>query len=240
MAGILEEKLREAACLGDVESVRALLSRNIDVNARNQVNGWTALHWACKRGNEQIVRLLLNNGADRTVENVQGQTAGDVCTYRNINELLGSAGAEPASAALKFVPNYLKNAPLNGKVDLEAIGTKHPDLLSMPNAVLPVMQNEDLVLKVKIHASPDPDFIEVELPRWKLTYDSLLKTCCEELGVAESLVERVRKLPDTRLRTDNDVKRLTDYQALELVLRGGESGNPYQSIGTCKDQTILY
>lgn len=100
------------------------------------------------------------------------------------------------------------------------------------------------MLKVKVHDSNDPDFIEVEIPRWKLTYNNLLKICCEELGIAESQVERLRKLPDTRLRKDSDVKRLKEFQALEIVLKTPVSvdkpSNRYQSISTCKDQTILY
>lgn len=34
-------------------------------------------------------------------------------------------------------------------------------------------------------------------------------------------VERVRKLPNTLVRRDADVRRMTDYQELELVVRGG-------------------
>lgn len=99
------------------------------------------------------------------------------------------------------------------------------------------------MLKVRIHGSSDPDFVEIEIPKWKLTYNTLLKICCEELQVSESQVERIRKLPNTRLRKDNDVKRLTDFQALEIVLKSNsadKSNNCYQSISSCKDQTILY
>lgn len=102
----------------------------------------------------------------------------------------------------------------------------------------------ELVLKVKLHGSSDPDFIEIEIAKWKLTYNNLLKICCEELEVVESQVERIRKLPNTRLRKDNDVKRLKDYQAIEIVLKSSlnneKSSNCYQSISTCKNQTILY
>lgn len=102
----------------------------------------------------------------------------------------------------------------------------------------------DLVLKVRIYGSNDPDFIEIEIPRWKLTYSTLLNVCCEELDIKISQVERIRKLPNTRLRKDSDVKRLIDNQSLEIVLKspggGGEKYNCYQSISTCKDQTILY
>lgn len=101
-----------------------------------------------------------------------------------------------------------------------------------------------MVLLVRIAGSTDPDFIEIEVPRWKLTYSSLLHICCQELEVKEAQVERIRKLPQTRLRKDSDVKRLTEMQALEIVLKppatNEKFSNSYQSISTCKDQTILY
>lgn len=36
----LEEKLREASHLGDLEGVEMVLRQNVDVNAKNDVNGW--------------------------------------------------------------------------------------------------------------------------------------------------------------------------------------------------------
>ena len=38
--------------------------------------------------------------------------------------------------------------------------------------------------------------------------------------VTRQVIERVRKLPNTVIRRDADVFRLTDYQELELVIRG--------------------
>lgn len=204
------------------------------------------MHWACKRGNERIVNVLLRNGADKSLRNFNNETCTDICTYRNINELLGGPSTTPKigdPAAYKFVPNYLRNAPLNAQVDVAPVKIKQSEFFGMQRTVLPTASNEELVLKVRIQGSPDPDFIEIEIPKWKLTYENLLKTCCEELYISEAQVERIRKLPDTRLRKDNDVRRLTDFQALEVVLRdvGTEkSTNCYQSISSCKNQTILY
>lgn len=245
---ILEEKLREATCIGDLEAVQILLHQNVNVNSQNPVNGWTALHWACKRGNERIARLLLDYGADKRLKNYKGEVASDICTYSNINELLGSNDTTKNSQghqdSNQFVPSYIKYAPLNPQVDVGPHRVKQPDFLSMPKTSLPAaLNNDELVLKVKIQGSSDPDYIEIEIPKWKLTYDVLLKTCCEELQISESQVERIRKLPNTRLRKDNDVRRLTDFQELEIALRnnsGDKSNNSYQSISTCKDQTILY
>ena len=44
----LEEQLRESACYGDVDAMTSLLQAGVNVNSVNAMNGWTALHWACK------------------------------------------------------------------------------------------------------------------------------------------------------------------------------------------------
>ena len=35
-----QEKLREAACIGDTVAVKELLDKGADVNSRNAMNGW--------------------------------------------------------------------------------------------------------------------------------------------------------------------------------------------------------
>lgn len=62
------------------------------------------------------------------------------------------------------------------------------------------------------------DFIEVDLDRSKLTYESLVSLLTKELGIDRQLLHKVRKLPNTIVRKDKDVQRLLDYQELELVL----------------------
>ena len=44
----LEEQLRESACYGDQDAMTSLLQAGVNVNSANLINGWTALHWACK------------------------------------------------------------------------------------------------------------------------------------------------------------------------------------------------
>ena len=54
------EALREACALGDVDAVASILqSGQVDVNNKHAMNGWTALHWATKRGHGTIVDLLI-------------------------------------------------------------------------------------------------------------------------------------------------------------------------------------
>lgn len=52
-----------AACRGDVDAVKALLARGVDVNAKDSSDR-TPLHYAAQTGKERIVRLLLDHGAD--------------------------------------------------------------------------------------------------------------------------------------------------------------------------------
>jgi len=40
ISSINEENLREAAAVGDVDKVEALIRRGVNVNSRNSVNGW--------------------------------------------------------------------------------------------------------------------------------------------------------------------------------------------------------
>jgi hypothetical protein len=37
---VLEESLREASCIGDIEGVEQLLNKGINVNAKHDINGW--------------------------------------------------------------------------------------------------------------------------------------------------------------------------------------------------------
>ncbi|XP_008995609.1 putative ANKRD40 C-terminal-like protein isoform X1 [Callithrix jacchus] len=76
----------------------------------------------------------------------------------------------------------------------------------------------ELVLKVRIQSPKENDFIEIELKRQELSYQNLLKVSCCELGINPEQVEKIRKLPNTLLRKDQDIQRLRDFQEVELIL----------------------
>ena len=44
-------------------------------------------------------------------------------------------------------------------------------------------KNKTIVLKIRIANQPDPDFIEMDLPRKKLTYTGVIAAMCDELDV---------------------------------------------------------
>jgi len=247
----MEEKLREAACFGDIDGVKELLSRGVNVNAQHDINGWTALHWAAKRNHLNIVNLLCNHGADKNIPTNKGEVAAQLTGEGVIKVLLNAmkgsgGGASPAPTTpkpavkrerveekLPITPNYLRDPPLAYQVDIEdrpapekkekektSNNSSHKiDKRLKLNNFRDEPETSELILKIRASNQADPDFIEIEIPRDALTLEYLVVMGCEELGLSSGNVDRVRKLPNTRLRRDKEVERLVNYQEIEFVLR---------------------
>jgi len=251
----LEEKLREAACFGDIDGVKELMGKGVNVNSQHDINGWTALHWAAKRNHLNIVNLLCNHGADKNITTNKGETAATLTTEGVIKVLLnaqkGGAAAVPGQRTpdkdvkreasqkpLAIVPNYIRDPPLAYQVDIgdrshiEKKARLEPDprdndyrynRRAAPNpSRQDFSRQQELIVKARVAGAAESDFIEVDLPRSALTLEYLIVLCSEELGVSASGVERVRKLPNTRLRRDKEVTRLVDYQELEFIMKEEE------------------
>jgi ankyrin repeat protein len=85
-----------AAYDGDLESVKLLLDRGVDINARGA--GFTALLWAVNRNDEALVDLLLKHGADVKAQDDDGLTVlVNATSYANITifRKLTANGADP-------------------------------------------------------------------------------------------------------------------------------------------------
>ncbi|MEJ1272194.1 ankyrin repeat domain 40 [Cricetulus griseus] len=112
-----QERLREAAALGDIREVQKLVESGVDVNSQNEVNGWTCLHWACKRNHGQVVSYLLKSGADREILTTKGEMPVQLTSRREIRKIMGVEEADDddelpqlkKESELPFVPNYLAN-----------------------------------------------------------------------------------------------------------------------------------
>ncbi|KAH0536387.1 hypothetical protein FGG08_006737 [Glutinoglossum americanum] len=58
---------------GDARRLSCLMNSQLDLNAR-QDNGTTPLHWAAENGNEDVARMILDNGAEADAVDKRGQT----------------------------------------------------------------------------------------------------------------------------------------------------------------------
>ncbi|XP_012523077.1 ankyrin repeat domain-containing protein 40 [Monomorium pharaonis] len=243
------ESLRERVCFGDRDGVEELLILGVDVNTRD-VNGWTALHWACKKGYMDIAFLLLKYGADKNLRSEIGETPASVCSKPFLSDferlcILHDSSLHAVTSTYA-PPDFLRAA--NSSTIRNNIHDK--------SRLLTPFQDE-LVLKIRVANTSDPDFIEVDLPRSELTYQALLHLCCKELDLNLQQIHKLRKLPNTKLRRDKDIQRLQNFQEVEVVIDTTNvyknmqntngitnslptlPANGYQSISK-KDQTILY
>lgn len=239
---VLEEKLLEVCSLGDHDHAVMLVQQNgARVNSQHAINGWSPLHWAAKRGHTSIVSFLLASGADKTIKNDKGQVPLDIATNRPIRELLGGdPNIEAPPDNLPIQPNYLQHpvfpysSPLSEKprktesapqsvpslslMTLNSHQRSNGVVQSSPESAHRPQPDQELVIKARVANITETDFIEVELSWDKLSFYNLMDTLTKELQVEPSLVQKIRKLPDTIVRKDKDVQRLQPFQELELVL----------------------
>ncbi len=93
-------QLIEAAGMGDTETVRSLLQEGVDVDAKNEVFGYTALILAARQGYAETVRVLLENGADVSTADRYGSTAlrwAEKNGHAEVVNLLKESGARGSS-----------------------------------------------------------------------------------------------------------------------------------------------
>merc|ERR1711879_198097 len=127
----LEEKLREAACFGDIDGVKELINKGVNVNSQHDINGWTALHWAAKRNHLNIVTLLCNHGADKNIKTNKGELPAaltsegviKVLLSANLNPSANSASPQPAKKEEK-----LAITPTNNREREQPVQEKRPRL----------------------------------------------------------------------------------------------------------------
>ncbi|KAM5260102.1 ankyrin repeat and SAM domain-containing protein 6 isoform 1-T1 [Hipposideros larvatus] len=67
-----------AAVMGQLPLVQLLVERHAEIDKQDSVHGWTALMQATYHGNKEIVKYLLNQGADVTLRAKNGYTAFDL------------------------------------------------------------------------------------------------------------------------------------------------------------------
>ena len=120
-------EVADAMMQGDRPAVRALLAKKADVNAP-QVDGTTALDWAVRANDLEMVELLLNAGAKASAANQLGATPILLAAINGnaaILERLIRAGADPNAPVSDTGDTALMIAARTGKVDAVKVLLDH-------------------------------------------------------------------------------------------------------------------
>lgn len=73
-------------------------------------------------------------------------------------------------------------------------------------------------LRKQLQGQEEEEFVEIVVNRPHTTLQQLLTICCTELAIEEKNISKLRKLPNTVMRNNQDVQTLRDYDELELVV----------------------
>ena len=144
--------------------------------SNNKSHGWTALHWAAYMGHDNIVELLLKNGASPNVQNDQGDTPLHKAAYTNRCSTVSLLLNYNCDVSLK---NSLgKKAILfceNGDVRELLIGAARSQDKQKEILLLDVSKRGDLRAIQDLVDSPDPPSINC------IDDDGKLNHCCIKL-----------------------------------------------------------
>lgn len=116
-------KLHEAASIGDVNLIKAELSKNPDINA--QFYGTTPLIVASIRGNLNAVKYLVEQGADiNYVNSTYGSSALNEASVMNQYDVVAYLISKGANVEQKYANSSAILEPYRGKSALEIATNK--------------------------------------------------------------------------------------------------------------------
>lgn len=96
----LRASLLTAVKTDNTADARKLIGKGADANSHDSPGGWSALHYAARNGNVEIVQLLLSAGAD---PNYVGTKNGQSGTVISLKPLIV---AESSLQLVRFPPPY--------------------------------------------------------------------------------------------------------------------------------------
>jgi ankyrin repeat protein len=115
--------LADTCAMGNVGGVQMLLKYGADPNYRESVSSNTALHYACEHFYTEIVKMLLDKGADPHAVNIEGQTP-LLCIKSSVKGLGSSADEAQVVKLMVAAGASLSATDLYGNGMLHQVSTE--------------------------------------------------------------------------------------------------------------------
>ena len=126
-----DTRVADAAMIGDVDTVHALIRQAVDVNSA-QGDGMTALHWAAYNGDAELAQTLLYAGANaRATTRLGAYTPLYMASKSGHADIVGvllEAGADPDTAAMGGITPLMMAASSGDAVSVRLLAQAGADV----------------------------------------------------------------------------------------------------------------
>ena len=150
----LNERLHKAAKLGKLKIVKRCLEYGANIDSRNHVLGWTALHYAAHNEHEDLVRFLaIDANANTEAKTFDGKIPKDLCDLGNTYTFLHRWEKEVARRKRQAVNDILKRSKMKARVNTRNKKKQQQqqqqrvnDLTHKDNKIIEMNDNEHFVI----------------------------------------------------------------------------------------------
>lgn len=124
------QPLHLAAGVGNSMGVTYILHQHANAVNDKDADGWTALHWACRGGNNKaVIELLLKSGADKNATTDRGWTPFDVAHYSG-----GSLTTNPVISSLLEPDTLVTSFSIQPVIELDSEEVSPPRTSATPRS----------------------------------------------------------------------------------------------------------
>ncbi len=153
------ESFVTAAQKNDLATVQSLIAQGENVNAQNSL-GNTALHFAVNNGNADMVKFLLENGADASIANAKGWSPVTIAEKKQLNDFINMFQADQNN---KDLSDLVAKASADANIAAQTVQSVENNMVQEATKAAETITNEVNAAKAAVEDISDDgdDVVEV-------------------------------------------------------------------------------
>ena len=143
----------------DLATVQSLIAQGENVNAQNSL-GNTALHFAVNNGNADMVKFLLENGADASIANAKGWSPVTIAEKKQLNDFINMFQADQNN---KDLSDLVAKASADANIAAQTVQSVENNMVQEATKAAETITNEVNAAKAAVEDISDDgdDVVEV-------------------------------------------------------------------------------